>query len=100
MARGLFGARGRPRYVCRKEAHEHPMARAMEAVVASSVCRVAKVVLEKLMARPVVCAKLFRITLRVEAAAGEAAATMSVSSAYWRTVGGQEAGGRRWGGGE
>ena len=85
----MVGARWISRYICGKEAHEHPMVRAMEEVVSSSVCRVARVVLEQLMARPVACAKLFRIALRVEAAAGEAAAMMSVSSAYWRTVGGR-----------
>ena len=65
------------------------MARAMLVVVVSSVCRVARVVLAKLMVRPVACAKVFRMFLRVEVAAGEAAATMSMSSAYWRTVGGR-----------
>ena len=65
------------------------MARAMLVDVVSSVCRVARVVLAKLMVRPVASAKVFRMFLRVEGAAEEAAATMSVSSAYWRTVGGR-----------
>lgn len=65
------------------------MARAVAVAMVSSMWRVARVVLEKLMVRPVACAKLFRVTLRAAAATGEAAAMMSVSSAYWRTVGGK-----------
>ena len=57
------------------------MARAVAATKVSSVCRIARVVLEKLMVRMVACAKLFRIALRVAAAEGEAAAMISVLSA-------------------
>ena len=58
------------------------MARAVGTTKVSSVCRVARVVLEKLMVSPVALAKLVRITLSVAAASGEAAATISVSSVY------------------
>lgn len=58
-------------------------------VVDALVCSVARVVLEKLMERPVGRAKPFRIVLREAAAAGEAAATINVSSAYWKVVGGR-----------
>ena len=58
------------------------MARAVALAMVSSVCSVARVVLEKLMVSPVALAKLFKITFRAAAAMGEAAATMSVSSVY------------------
>ena len=58
------------------------MAMAMLLATVSSMCRVASVVLEKLMVSPVAFAKLVRITLRAAAASGEAAATISVSFAY------------------
>ena len=65
------------------------MARAMAETMVSSMWRVAREVLEKLMVRPVACAKLFRVTPRDAAATREVEAMMSVSSAYWRTVGGR-----------
>ena len=65
------------------------MARAAVAAKVSSVCKVARVGLEKLMVRPVACAKFCRIVLSVAVAEGEAAAMISVSSAYWRTLGGR-----------
>ena len=49
----------------------------------------ARVVFEKLMVRLVAYVKLFRVALRVAAVTGEAAAMMSISSAYWRTMGGR-----------
>ena len=63
------------------------MARALALATVSSTCSVGSVVLEKLTVSPVALAKLFKITLRAAAATGDATTTMSVSSAYCRTMG-------------
>lgn len=53
------------------------------------MCSVARVVLEKFIESSVAIAKLFKMVLREEAAAGDAAAIISVSSAYCSVVGGR-----------
>lgn len=58
-------------------------------LVMVSVLMGTKVVLWKLMLRPVARVNLSRISLRVFTACEEARAMISVSSAYWRTVGGR-----------
>ena len=65
------------------------MARAASLAAASSKWRVAIVVLEKFMAKPVALAKLSSIPFKAAAASDEAGGTIRVSSAYCKTVGGR-----------